>query len=1086
MSNYNSLKATIDANIKQNGNQEITGQILNSVLNAMVTTLGTGYQFAGVATIATNPGTPDAKVFYIANGKGTYEKFGGLEVTEDDVVVFYWDSSWHKVSTGIASNEKLSELEGKILDLEIGTISGGVDSDNPARARTVGYIKGPFVIDIADGYVLIGAFPYTLNPDGTYTYVGDWVSYNVSGNNILLSNNYYYRLLFKRSDNANFSKTELGDIILRITKQTDAPSAKDVFSSFNYWKKIDTSGWLNAYVNDNLQVVSSTQSLCSQPIELEKGDVLFVETKQMYRYPIVVVPNANAIAVGDKLTFVDGIFDSTNGHYAKQFIYEAKEKVFAIITTNKVYNRIYVFRNTYNLVRNFVKDRTYLLPDNAERHQTCFINASNLWEDGGLSVCFEVFSGGKATIKSNSSYNAIYALLKKSYDVPTSGSAKPLFMNGETGRHTVPVGTSVDIAIPEDGYLYVYKETTRHINYYPDLVNIFCPTGMYNRFLNPAIADGYLNKGISAENVWRIQHVNLPASCYFNVKAGNKVTIVANSSSYAIIAFLKNTGGGQNEAANFANGTSGRTTIAAGTSQTFNIIEDCLLYVYIQADSTTAKYAPNSILLYETETKPELTITRQAVNLAKTINLFTGVDNSGKLIADMSHVAVSPVLINIGDDWYKKARYIHACCYTNGAYAFNASKIVFLTDVKAVVSVVTNVLAAVEIPANAYWAVVEFPSGSTMHFVGINNQSLLKTYCAYDEHNLVADSLPIYEKIQNTDGAISHMIDVALDYMPFPYLGMGYGDIATAFDDVVEPVASELPDTSPQHYEGEKLQMNCSTFVMLCLLGVFYKNSRYNTPKGKNIGDGYRFDDQAEYNYFYTKAPYQYIYGADFGKMYANKLAKYAFDRGLLYLIKPDLSNIEPGDVLFDGQMYDSNFFMNIGHTMFVADVELNADGTKRVTIFETAAGSRVLVYDKEHWGARFPLPNRNIVFENIVLGFEPISESVTANANTNVELGTYNLAKNIQSKKHYTLEIVGNLPDTVNVGIEGGTKTIEINRRELYKRGDGVNTKHFWFLMNDSVDISQITLYINSSSELSAQAITIDSLRISEGRLTL
>lgn len=110
MSNYNSLKTTIDANIKQNGNQEITGQILNSVLNAMVTTLGAGYQFAGVATIDTNPGTPDAKVFYIANGKGTYEKFGGINVTEDDVVILYWDSSWHKVSTGIASNEKLSEL----------------------------------------------------------------------------------------------------------------------------------------------------------------------------------------------------------------------------------------------------------------------------------------------------------------------------------------------------------------------------------------------------------------------------------------------------------------------------------------------------------------------------------------------------------------------------------------------------------------------------------------------------------------------------------------------------------------------------------------------------------------------------------------------------------------------------------------------------------------------------------------------------------------------------------------------------------------------------------------------------------------
>ena len=116
MSNYNTLKTTIDANIKQNGNQEITGQILNSVLNAMVTTLGTGYQFAGVATIATNPGTPDAKVFYIANGKGTYEKFGGLEVTEDDVVVLYYDTAWHKVSTGIASQAKLSELEEKVAN----------------------------------------------------------------------------------------------------------------------------------------------------------------------------------------------------------------------------------------------------------------------------------------------------------------------------------------------------------------------------------------------------------------------------------------------------------------------------------------------------------------------------------------------------------------------------------------------------------------------------------------------------------------------------------------------------------------------------------------------------------------------------------------------------------------------------------------------------------------------------------------------------------------------------------------------------------------------------------------------------------
>lgn len=111
MANYQLLKADIDAKVYQNGRQEITGENLNAVLNAMVTTLGAEYQFAGVATTATNPGTPDAKVFYIANGKGTYTNFGSLEVTEDEVVVLYWDTEWHKEATGIASNEKLTELE---------------------------------------------------------------------------------------------------------------------------------------------------------------------------------------------------------------------------------------------------------------------------------------------------------------------------------------------------------------------------------------------------------------------------------------------------------------------------------------------------------------------------------------------------------------------------------------------------------------------------------------------------------------------------------------------------------------------------------------------------------------------------------------------------------------------------------------------------------------------------------------------------------------------------------------------------------------------------------------------------------------
>ena len=82
-------------------------------VNAVIDTTD-GYLFVGVATIETDPDTPDQKVFYIANGKGTYTNFGGLQVTEDEVVILYYDTAWHKASTGIASHEKLSELENEI------------------------------------------------------------------------------------------------------------------------------------------------------------------------------------------------------------------------------------------------------------------------------------------------------------------------------------------------------------------------------------------------------------------------------------------------------------------------------------------------------------------------------------------------------------------------------------------------------------------------------------------------------------------------------------------------------------------------------------------------------------------------------------------------------------------------------------------------------------------------------------------------------------------------------------------------------------------------------------------------------------
>ena len=85
MANYEALTSAIQQAIKTNGNQEITGQVLQTVLLQMVNTLGTGAQFMGEATLTTDPGNPDASVFYIASIKGTYTHFGNLTLYTDEV-----------------------------------------------------------------------------------------------------------------------------------------------------------------------------------------------------------------------------------------------------------------------------------------------------------------------------------------------------------------------------------------------------------------------------------------------------------------------------------------------------------------------------------------------------------------------------------------------------------------------------------------------------------------------------------------------------------------------------------------------------------------------------------------------------------------------------------------------------------------------------------------------------------------------------------------------------------------------------------------------------------------------------------------
>lgn len=140
MANYSSLISAINAAIKQNGNQEITGPVLNSVLNAMVSSLGNGWQFGGVVTPSSAPGSPDQKMFYLAWTPGAYTGFGGKVLGPNELGVFTKTGSTVTLNTvnlgggfspsgpGTYVVTNLELLDDSAASAQIDTAIGGFDN----------------------------------------------------------------------------------------------------------------------------------------------------------------------------------------------------------------------------------------------------------------------------------------------------------------------------------------------------------------------------------------------------------------------------------------------------------------------------------------------------------------------------------------------------------------------------------------------------------------------------------------------------------------------------------------------------------------------------------------------------------------------------------------------------------------------------------------------------------------------------------------------------------------------------------------------------------------------------------------------
>lgn len=150
MANYQNLKDSVKDVIKTNGNQEITGQIMQNVLLTIINGIGSNRTYAGLADSETNPDSIDANVFYIAYKEGKYIYFpiyeGNSEIVLNNgeiAILYNIGNVWKKETIGIGKlnydlinsgilmydSEPDSMGTGVLLDFGIDTLPDGYNKE---------------------------------------------------------------------------------------------------------------------------------------------------------------------------------------------------------------------------------------------------------------------------------------------------------------------------------------------------------------------------------------------------------------------------------------------------------------------------------------------------------------------------------------------------------------------------------------------------------------------------------------------------------------------------------------------------------------------------------------------------------------------------------------------------------------------------------------------------------------------------------------------------------------------------------------------------------------------------------------------
>lgn len=234
---YENLKNAIRQAIKQNGNQEITGSILQSTLLNIINTIGADYKFLGFASPSTVPPTSEeGRLFYFASESGEYVNFPtsdkntwivigeGLCMFTKEANSDYWKADvLIEVAEEPGSNKmsvpslKLYSNNVFLLYEKIVSLSNEGEELPFTKYITTSFIncifKRFYVLIDNDNYELRYIFYYK---DKKFVKIDRSVSgldsYRIDTNNTFDS----IRVVYRRKDNANVSKADFGKLKIRL------------------------------------------------------------------------------------------------------------------------------------------------------------------------------------------------------------------------------------------------------------------------------------------------------------------------------------------------------------------------------------------------------------------------------------------------------------------------------------------------------------------------------------------------------------------------------------------------------------------------------------------------------------------------------------------------------------------------------------------------------------------------------------------------------------------------------------------------------------------------------------------------------